>query len=121
MAYEGAPNPLFSSLRRCYRSRQGRESRCSTPGRRLSPAGGGNEATARPDNQLVGGPQVLTAAVHDRAHAFGHRHVLLADALDARVAEPVFLRFAVDEEVILEVLGDIEAAVPVGRVRQVLA
>src|SRR6266498_1929968 len=47
---------------------------------------------------------MLVAAVVDRAHALGYRHVLLVDTQDARIAEAALL-LAVDEEVVARVLG----------------
>ena len=51
--------------------------------------GAGDHLAARADDQRVRGAEVLAAAVHDRAHGLGHRHVLLADAADAGEALPV--------------------------------
>ena len=42
----------------------------------------------------------------------GDGHVLLANARDAGVALPVALRLAVDEVVVVQVLRQVEAAVP---------
>src|SRR5207249_5642062 len=79
---------------------------------------GGEDAAARPDDQLVRGPEVLVAAVVDRSHALGYRHVLLANAGDAGEALPLALGFAVDHVVVGRVLLDVEAAKPIARVRQ---
>src|SRR5207249_2187236 len=76
---------------------------------------------ASADDHLVGRAQVLVGAVVDRAHALGHRHVLLPAAGDARVALPVLLRLAVDLEVVLVGLVDVEASVPARGVWEVVA
>ena len=81
----------------------------STPGGRMpwsrSAFAVGDQLAARADDQRVRRAQVLVGAVVDRAHALGHRHVLLADAADAGVALPLALGLAVDQVVVGQVSG----------------
>ena len=65
------------------------------------------------------GARCSSAAVDDLAHAFDHRLVLPADALDAGVVD-VLLHVAVDQVVVLAPRHEAPAAEPVVGVRQVL-
>src|SRR5439155_21939323 len=65
------------------------------------------------------GAQVLLRAVVDRPHALGDRLVLLVDAGDPGEAGGP-LGLAVDQVVVVFVLGEAELAEPLARVRQEL-
>src|SRR6266540_240497 len=80
----------------------------------------GDQSTPDADDHGVGAAEMLPAAVVDWAHAPSHGCILHRYALDA--GEPGWavmapLQFAVDEEVVAQVLFLAETPVPVGGVR----
>src|SRR5579864_682690 len=89
--------------------------------RLLEGARAGQEPAPRADDQHVRGSEVFVAAIHDRAHALSHRHVLLADTPDAGVALPRALSLAINKEVVIEGLVDVVAVEPACTVGQVVA
>ena len=63
----------------------------------------------------VAGREVLETMVGDRAHALGHRLVLLMDTFDTSEGARL-LRLAVDQLVVPTVLNALIAAEPIGGV-----
>src|SRR5579863_3298920 len=77
------------------------------------------QALARAGEHEIARRKILETVIDDRPHALGHRLVLEMDTLDAAEAARALER-AVLAVIIAGILREPPAAVPIGRVRQIV-